>query len=151
MRLRGFSFSHPDRSIGKASIISLTCGRTLTSVGFNIIQVSSLTSITYLESTEEADSQEALDFDDDQYPLLPGNVIELRLHRRKAFLRLFMAAARRTFSLGPFLRHQLTIEIQDSTSFKAVSLGPTLRNTRLTISAKSQDLIVTTSFKNRHT
>jgi hypothetical protein len=49
----------------------------------------------YVESAEEADSQEALDYDDEQYPQLPGNVLELRLHRRKAILRQFMAAARR--------------------------------------------------------
>jgi hypothetical protein len=58
--------------------------------------------LTYLESTEEADSQEALEFNNDDYPQLPENVMELRLHRRKAFLRLFMAAARRPFYLKSF-------------------------------------------------
>lgn len=48
----------------------------------------------YAEYAEEADSQETLEFDDEQYPQLPDNVLELRLHRRKAFLRQFMAAVR---------------------------------------------------------
>ena len=56
----------------------------------------------YAESAEEADSQEALEFDDDQYPRLPDNVLELWLHRRKAILRLFMAATRRQFYLKSF-------------------------------------------------
>jgi hypothetical protein len=51
----------------------------------------------YAESTEEADGQEALELDDKQYPQLPDNVLELRLHHRKAILRQFMAAARRLF------------------------------------------------------
>src|ERR1700733_549519 len=151
MRPRGFSFSHPDRSIGQASIILSICGVTLTSVSFNINHFSYLMALTYLESTEEADSQEALEFDDDDYPQLPENVMELRLHRRKAFLRLFMAAARRPFYLKSFRKHVLTIEIQDSTSFKVVSPGPTSRNIRPIISPKSHDLIPTTSFKNRRT
>jgi hypothetical protein len=49
------------------------------------------------ESAEEADSEEALDFDEKQYPQLPDNVLELRLDRRKAILRLFVAAARRKY------------------------------------------------------
>jgi len=53
-----------------------------------------LTGPSYLETAEEADSLEALEFDDEQYPQLPENVLELRLHRRKAILRQFMAAAR---------------------------------------------------------
>ncbi|KIM77613.1 hypothetical protein PILCRDRAFT_11868 [Piloderma croceum F 1598] len=52
-----------------------------------------------LETAEEADSQEALEFDDEQYPRLPENVLELRLSRRKAFLRQFMAAVRRFYRL----------------------------------------------------
>lgn len=48
----------------------------------------------HLETAEEADSLEALDFDDEQYPQLPDNVLDLRLYRRKAVLRQFMAAAR---------------------------------------------------------
>jgi hypothetical protein len=47
------------------------------------------------EHTEEADSEETLDSDEDGYPLLPENVLELRLNRRKAVLRQFMASARR--------------------------------------------------------
>jgi hypothetical protein len=51
---------------------------------------------TDTDSAEEADNQEALDFDEKQYPQLPDNVLDMRLHRRKAILRLFMAATRRT-------------------------------------------------------
>ena len=47
------------------------------------------------ETAEEADSHEALEVDDEYYPQLPTNILELRLHRRKAVLRQFMAAARR--------------------------------------------------------
>ena len=50
------------------------------------------------ESAEEADSEEALDFDEKQYPQLPDNVLELRLDCRKAILRLFVAAARRKYN-----------------------------------------------------
>jgi len=85
----------PERSIGKAPITLLTCGRTLTSVGFNNVLFSPLIYTNCAESAEEADSQEALEFDDRQYPRLPDNVLELRLHRRKAILRQFMAATRR--------------------------------------------------------
>ena len=50
------------------------------------------------EHTAEADSEETLESDEDGYPLLPENVLELRLHRRKAVLRQFTAAARRLCS-----------------------------------------------------
>jgi hypothetical protein len=56
---------------------------------------------TDTEFAEEPDSEEALDFDENQYPQLPDNVLELRLHRWKAILRLFMAAARCTCDLCP--------------------------------------------------
>ena len=36
------------------------------------------------ETAEEADSHEALEVDDEYYPQLPTNILELRLHRRKA-------------------------------------------------------------------
>ena len=49
----------------------------------------------FSEHTEEAYSEETLDSDEDGYPLLPENVLELRLNRRKAGLRRFMASARR--------------------------------------------------------
>jgi len=49
----------------------------------------------FSEHTEEADSEETLDSDEDGYPLLPENVLELCLNRRKAVLRRFMASARR--------------------------------------------------------
>jgi hypothetical protein len=51
----------------------------------------------YLANTEEEDSHEALEFDDEQYPQLPENVLELRLNRRKGILRQFMAAVRRMY------------------------------------------------------
>ena len=41
-----------------------------------------------------ADSQEALEVDDDHYPQLPNNAGDLQLHRWKAILRQFMAAVR---------------------------------------------------------
>ena len=47
------------------------------------------------ENMEEADSKEALEFDGDAYPILPDNVLELQLHRRKGILRQFMGATRR--------------------------------------------------------
>ena len=66
-------------------------------VCFNTNQFSSLMDPNYAESAEEADSQEALELDDKQYPQLLDNVLELRLHCRKAILRQFMAAARHLF------------------------------------------------------
>jgi len=50
----------------------------------------------FAENTEEADSKETLESDKDGYPLLPVNVLELRLSR-KAVLRQFMGAARRLY------------------------------------------------------
>jgi hypothetical protein len=43
------------------------------------------------------DSEETLESDEDGYPLLPGNVLELRLSRRKAVMRQFMGAAKRKY------------------------------------------------------
>ena len=51
----------------------------------------------FVEHTAEADSEEILDYDEDGYPILPENVLELRLDRRKAVLRQFMAAARSVY------------------------------------------------------
>jgi hypothetical protein len=51
----------------------------------------------FAENTEEADSKETLESDKDGYPLLPGNVLELRLSHRKAVLRQFMGAARHLY------------------------------------------------------
>jgi hypothetical protein len=48
----------------------------------------------HLETAEEVDSLEALDFDDEQYQQLLDNVLDLRLYHQKAVLRQFMAAAR---------------------------------------------------------
>jgi hypothetical protein len=50
------------------------------------------------EAAEEADSHEALEVDDEYYPQLPANVLQLRLRRRKVVVRQFMAAARRMFN-----------------------------------------------------
>lgn len=47
------------------------------------------------EQSEEADNEETIESDEDGYPLLPENVFDLRLSRRKGVLRRFMAAARR--------------------------------------------------------
>jgi hypothetical protein len=47
--------------------------------------------------TEEADSQEQLEYDEEHYPQLPNNALELRLNRRKAILRQYMAASRRAY------------------------------------------------------
>ncbi|KIM72740.1 hypothetical protein PILCRDRAFT_15871 [Piloderma croceum F 1598] len=52
-----------------------------------------------LETAEEADSHEALEFDDEKYPQLLDNVLELRLYRRKAVLRQFMSATRKYYKL----------------------------------------------------
>jgi len=87
----------------------------------------------YAESTEEADSEEALEFDDEGYPQLPENILEMRLHRRKAILRQFMAAARCLCYLKSLQKSVLTMKLQDSTSFKAVFLGPISRNIHHTI------------------
>jgi hypothetical protein len=57
------------------------------------------------ENTAEADSEETLESDEDGYPLLPENVLELRLHRRKAVLRQFMAAARRLCASNIYLNN----------------------------------------------
>ena len=85
------------------------------------------------ESAEEADSQEQLEFDDKQYPQLPDNVLEMRLHRRKAILRQFMAAVRRMYYLIPFQTTCTNCEIQNSISLLAESRGVTLLSTRPTI------------------
>ena len=48
----------------------------------------------HLEIAEEADSAETIDLDEDKYPSLPSNVMDLWLHCKKAILRLDMSAAR---------------------------------------------------------
>lgn len=45
---------------------------------------------------EMADTDESLDVDDKGYPLLPDDVLGLRLRRKKAIMRQFMSAVRRT-------------------------------------------------------
>ena len=47
------------------------------------------------EKSEEADSHEMLLFNDEQYPQLPDDVTKLRLEKRRAILRQFVAAVRR--------------------------------------------------------
>ena len=63
-------------------------------MGYDEMILPPLTGLLYLETAEEADSLEALEFDEDGYPCLPENVMELRLHWRKAILRQYIAAAR---------------------------------------------------------
>jgi hypothetical protein len=43
------------------------------------------------------DADETLEIDDKGYPLLPDDVLGLRLHRKKAIIRLFMGAVRRMY------------------------------------------------------
>ena len=50
--------------------------------------------------TEEADSHEQLEYDDEQYSQLPGNVLDLRLYHRKAILWQYMFTVRCMSSLS---------------------------------------------------
>ena len=59
----------------------------------------------FAEHTEEADGEETLDSDEDSYPLLLVNVLELRLSRRKAVMRQFMGAARRQYIFNIISNH----------------------------------------------
>ncbi len=102
MKRRDFISSHLGRNIGKARTTSSICGWALTSVRFDIRIQLSLIILSHPESTEDADDNEAMDLDDDQYPLLPEDVLEYRLRRRKAVLRQYMAAARRKYHSNPF-------------------------------------------------
>jgi len=92
-----------ERTIAKVLTTSSIFGRTLTCVRCHIPLQSPLMILCYLESVEEADNNEALELDDEQYPVLPENVLDLRLHQRKAILRQYMAAVRRTYSVLPIL------------------------------------------------
>lgn len=85
----------PKRSIAKGRTILWICGRSFTWVGFNAIKRITLTGTHFAENTEEADSEETLEFDEAKYPKLPDGMLKLCLHRRKAILRQFMAAVRR--------------------------------------------------------
>jgi len=112
--------------------------------------MTALTYSRYLDSAEEADSREALEFDDEQYPQLPENVGNLRLHRRKAVLRQYVAATRRMYHFRTYFTFSLlTIIIQDSTSWMAVLRGSTSQKIRRSICQRSRNLIATTSSKNR--
>lgn len=44
-----------------------------------------------------ADADETLEINDNGYPLLPDDILSLRLHRKKAIIRLFMGAVRRMY------------------------------------------------------
>jgi len=59
----------------------------------------------FAKSAEEADSHEALEFDNDQYSHLLENVLELRLHCQRAFLQQFMAAVMRMY----YTKHTLML------------------------------------------
>jgi hypothetical protein len=77
MRPMDLSFSNPQKSIGKAPIMSSTHGKCSTSVGSDETVLPPLMGLLYLETTEEVDSLEALEFDKDEYPCVPENVMEL--------------------------------------------------------------------------
>ena len=81
----------------------LICGRTLTTVGSNHAISSPITGPLYLETTKEADSIKALEFDEEGYPCLPENVMELQFHHRKAILRQYMAAVKHKYHFIPIL------------------------------------------------
>jgi hypothetical protein len=57
----------------------------------------SLTSTRRVARLADGDNEETLDLDEEQYPRLPENVLGFRLNRRKAILRLYMAAVRRSY------------------------------------------------------
>src|ERR1700733_8097417 len=98
MRLTDSSFLPPERSLGKART-SLICGGNLTLVCCYTILLSLLKCEYCSETAEEEDSHEPLEFDDEQYPQLPENVLELRHRPRKAILRQYMAAVRRMYHI----------------------------------------------------
>jgi len=92
-----YSFFRPNRNIGRGRTIFKTCGKHLILVYSGVLFLT-LTHIgIFAEHTEEADSEETLEFDEDGYPLLPGNVLELHLSRKKAVMRQFMGVARRLY------------------------------------------------------
>jgi hypothetical protein len=97
MRPTDSSFLPPERSIGRVRTTSLICGGNLTLVRQYIIVLSLLTRHNFSETAEEADSHEALEIDDEGYPRLPENVLELRHRPRKAVLRQYVAAVRRMY------------------------------------------------------
>jgi hypothetical protein len=49
---------------------------------------------SWIDNTEKEDSEVSIELDEENYPMLPDNILELRLARRKAILRQFMAASR---------------------------------------------------------
>ena len=151
MKRRDFISSHLGRNIGKARTTSSICGWALTSVRFDIRIQLSLIILSHPESTEDADDNEAMDLDDDQYPLLPEDVLEYRLRRRKAVLRQYMAAARRKYHSNPFYVRWMIIITQDSTILMVVFHGPTSPRIHPTISPKSQDLNWISNLRNRPT
>jgi hypothetical protein len=57
-----------------------------------------------------ADTDESLDVDDKGYPLLPDEVLGLRLRRKKAIMRQFMGAVRR---MCYYHRHRIEVLMND--------------------------------------
>jgi hypothetical protein len=51
--------------------------------------------LIYYVDKEETEHDETLELDNDGYPRLPDNVMDLRLSRKKAVIRRFMGAVRR--------------------------------------------------------
>jgi hypothetical protein len=104
MRPRDSGFLRPERIIKKGQTTSFLSSKSLHWVrSYRIIMVSPLTPSHCLERAEEADSHEQLEFDEAEYPQLPGNVCELCLHHRKVILRQFMAAVRCMYYSKGFL------------------------------------------------
>lgn len=54
------------------------------------------------ERAEEADDDEIISCDEGGYPQLPDDLFQLPLHKRKAWLRMYMQAARGTYLLMLF-------------------------------------------------
>jgi hypothetical protein len=52
-------------------------------------------------------TEETLELDDKGYPRLPEDVLSLRLSRKKAITRQFVAAARRMYHSGILKRHHI--------------------------------------------
>jgi hypothetical protein len=99
---RTVSVSSPrGMNIGKVQTILPTFGLSSLKVGFSFpLRTHSEHTLTYennpLGREEMADTDESLDVDDKGYPLLPDDVLGLRLRRKKAIMRQFMSAVRRT-------------------------------------------------------
>jgi hypothetical protein len=104
-----------------------------------------------VDNAETEDSAEALEFDEKDYPILPDNVLELRLHRRKAILRQYMGASRRSFYDHLFYFFGSLKIPQDTTSSQGGFRGLTLLKTHRTTSHNVHDPTQIISLKNRPT